>query len=66
MHRTSEAAARAAIIDYIMRWHKYGKGTLFFDNGDPTNIGLKLGTERMCAELQAIRDANRAAEKEKL
>jgi len=55
MPRDPKAAAKVVIVDYVYRWFVYGKGKLFRDDNDPTNLGLRTGTEDALATLYELR-----------
>ena len=55
MPRSRKEIIKAELLDYVYRWFLYGKGKLFRDDNDPTNFGLRTGTEKACAKLYELR-----------
>jgi hypothetical protein len=55
MPRDPKEAAKAEVMDYVYRWFVYGKGKLFRDDNDPTNKGLREGTEGGLRKLYEFR-----------
>jgi len=61
--KSSEAVAKAKLVNYVYRWWLYGKGTLLDTDCNAKNIGLARGAEQACAELQQARRATRERRK---
>ena len=55
MQRSRKEVIKAELLDYVYRWFVYGKGKLFRDDNDPTNLGLRTGTEDALATLYELR-----------